>query len=363
MRRCLELAREGAGHVAPNPMVGAVLVQNNLVIGEGWHRQYGKAHAEVNCILDAIKRLSSGTQHENSHGSPILPATLDRNDLVLYVSLEPCSHFGKTPPCTELIINNRIPKVVIGCRDPFPTVNGTGVNKLRMAGIEVTENVVEEDCRDINRRFFTFQLQHRPYIILKWAETSDGFMASEPLHNEDTRVAVPRLLISNEFTNRMVHKWRSEEAAILVGTNTAISDDPELTTRHWRGKSPVRLVIDMDLKLPPTLKIFNNKSRTIIFNEHRHGDEGNTSYYQVGRDASIVQQILNGLYQLNIQSVLVEGGARLLQSFIDEDVWDEARIIRSKTVGGKGLAAPELVTGYKMKEESLDSDLVSYYKR
>ncbi|MGC4038923.1 MAG: bifunctional diaminohydroxyphosphoribosylaminopyrimidine deaminase/5-amino-6-(5-phosphoribosylamino)uracil reductase RibD [Chitinophagaceae bacterium] len=252
MQRCLQLAALGAGFVAPNPMVGAVLVYNNRIIGEGWHQKYGEAHAEVNCINSVIQE---DKQFISSS--------------VLYVSLEPCAHHGKTPPCADLIIRDKIPKVVIGCRDPFKEVDGKGIEKLKQAGVEVVLNVLEKECTELNKRFFTFYTKHRPYIILKWAQTNDLRISSG---NDE------RLLISNEFSNRLVHKWRSEEAAILVGTNTAMSDDPELTTRLWSGPSPVRLVIDMELKLPLSLKIFNNSSRTIVFNKIKHEDSGNISY-------------------------------------------------------------------------------------
>jgi len=315
MHRCLQLAKFGAGEVSPNPMVGAVLVNNGRIIGEGYHKKFGEPHAEVNClnsVKEEDKRLIPGS--------------------VLYVSLEPCSHFGKTPPCTDLIIKNRIPKVVIGCQDPSKEVKG--VEKLMSAGVEVETYILEDECKAQNKIFFIFHTQHRPYIILKWAETADGKIAAE---------GTARLQISNEETNRLVHKWRSEEASILVGTNTALFDDPELTTRNWAGPSPVRLVIDMDLKLPSSLKIFNGKDRTVIFNTVKHEESGNLTYYQVTEDLSLVQQIVNALYQMKIQSVIVEGGARVLQSFIDEGIWDEARVIKNeKLIINNGVVAPEL---------------------
>lgn len=338
MHRCLQLATQGAGYVAPNPMVGAVLVNDGKIIGEGFHQQFGGLHAEVNCIHsvkeDDRKRIT---------------------DSVLYVSLEPCSHFGKTPPCTDLIIENKIKQVVIGCRDPFKEVNGKGIEKLIAAGVNVVTGVLEEECRQINKRFFCFHTQHRPYIILKWAETANGKISSDE---------VQRLFISNELSNRVVHKWRSEEASILVGTNTAMLDDPALTTRSWSGPSPLRLVIDMDLKLPISLKIFDGRQRTVIFNKIKHADEGAVQYYQVTEDVSLVHQVLNGLYQLKIQSVLVEGGARLLQSFIDEDCWDEVRIIKNEELIIKnGLAAP--VFGFKELSQQMElaGDKISFYNK
>ena len=346
MRRCLDLAANGAGFVAPNPMVGAVLVHDNRIIGEGYHQQYGGPHAEVNCI-DSVREQ-------------------DRNLIsrsTLYVSLEPCAHYGKTPPCADLIIAKKIPVVVIGCRDPFKEVNGKGIEKLQAAGVNVVHGVLEKECQQLNKRFFTFYTQHRPYIILKWAETADRKIALQ---------GADRLLISNEQTNRLVHKWRSEEASLLIGTNTAMLDDPELNTRHWRGPSPVRLVVDMDLSLPSSLKIFNGKQRTIIFNSVKHSQESDSSntaaplleFYQVSEDVSLVHQIVNGLYQLKIQSVLIEGGARLLQSFIDEDMWDEIRVIKNeKLIINNGLAAPEVELKEVFEEAKIFNDSIKIYHR
>jgi diaminohydroxyphosphoribosylaminopyrimidine deaminase/5-amino-6-(5-phosphoribosylamino)uracil reductase len=234
----------------------------------------------------------------------------------LYVSLEPCAHYGKTPPCADLIIAKKIKKVVIGCRDPFKEVDGKGIEKLRLAGVDVTVGILEKECWHLNKRFFTFHTQHRPYIILKWAQTANGKIAA---------ASKERLLITNDYTNRLVHKWRSEEAGILVGTNTAILDDPALTNRLWHGKSPVRMIVDMSLRLPISLKIFDGQQPTIIFNAGMHDETNALQYYQVTEDVSIVHQMLNACYQNNIQSILVEGGAKLLQSFIDEGIWDEAR--------------------------------------
>jgi len=347
MHRCLELASLGAGRVAPNPMVGAVLVYEDRIIGEGYHQQYGKAHAEVNCIRSV--------RDEDRH---LIPQS------TIYVSLEPCAHFGKTPPCADLIISEKIKKVVVGCRDPFKQVDGKGIEKLRNAGIEVTLGVLEEQCKLLNKRFFTFHTKHRPYIILKWAQTADGKIAS----------ATPsqRLLISNEYSNRLVHRWRSEEPAILIATNTALNDNPRLNTRLWPGKNPVRLVVDMDLRLPASLHIYDKSQPTVVFNKHQHNLDFNIKlsepandllgYYQVTEDVSIVQQISNACYQMNIQSVLVEGGARLLQSFIDENAWDEARIITNeKLYIGEGLPAPLLSNALQIKSEQYFTDTINYF--
>jgi len=336
MHRCLELAKSGAGYVAPNPMVGAVLVHKEKIIGEGFHQQYGGPHAEVNC-LSSVKEVDKDKISSS----------------VLYVSLEPCSHFGKTPPCTDLIIANRIPEVVIGCRDPFKEVDGKGIEKLKAAGIKVAYGILEKECQQFNKRFFTFHTKHRPYIILKWAETADGKIAGDGTN---------RLLISNEQTNRLVHKWRSEEASILVGTNTAMLDDPELTTRNWIGPSPIRLVVDVDLKLPSTLKIFNDKQGTVIFSKIKQEEKGHLKYYQVTEDVNLVHQIVNALYQMKIQSVIVEGGASLLQSFIDEEMWDEVRVIKNeKLIINNGLAAPELEIKNAVEEIKILGDSIKIY--
>jgi diaminohydroxyphosphoribosylaminopyrimidine deaminase/5-amino-6-(5-phosphoribosylamino)uracil reductase len=338
--RCIQLAKLGSGTVAPNPMVGAVLVYKDRIIGEGWHQVYGKAHAEVNCIKEAI-------QHGHSHLF---------SESVMYVSLEPCAHHGKTPPCCDLIIKNKIPKVVIGCRDPFEEVNGKGIEKLKQHGVsvEVADRLIRYECEQLNKRFFTFHIKKRPFVVLKWAQTEDGFIAAS-LNNG-------RLLISNEYSNRLVHKWRSEEAGILVGTNTALADDPELTTRWWTGKSPVRLVVDMDLKLPASLRMFDQRSGTIIFNAARQEEKGNLLYYKLKKSDSIIPQILDALYQLNIQSIMVEGGAKLLQSFIDEQAWDEIRILTNeKKQIGAGLQAPKLENAVLVNEERLYSDTIELY--
>ncbi len=346
MQRCLELAAKGTGNVAPNPMVGAVLVYDGHIIGEGWHQQYGEAHAEVNCInsvSDENKRLITSS--------------------TLYVSLEPCAHFGKTPPCADLIIQHKIPKVVIGCRDPFIEVNGKGIEKLQSAGIEVESGVMEEECKVLNKRFFTFHTQQRPYIILKWAETADGKIAPPPpeggiLNSDNSN----RLLISNEYSNRIVHQWRSEEAAILVGTNTALLDDPALTTRSWPGKSPIRLVLDMNLRLPNSLKIFNGEVRTIVFNMVKQDENENLLYYKLETDRNVIAQLMDALYQLKIQSVLVEGGAKLLQSFIDSGLWDEARVIKNEElIINNGLNSPILSVANKVSEQKILRDKIEIY--
>ena len=340
MHRCLDLAKLGQSYVAPNPMVGAVLVYDGRIIGEGYHRQYGEAHAEVNC-LNAVKEVDRKFISKST----------------LYVSLEPCNFFGKTPPCTDLILKNKIPKVVIGCRDPNKVVNGKGIENLKTAGVDIglAAGEMEKKCIDLNKRFYTFQTQQRPYIILKWAGSANNKIAG---------TGSTRLFISNEKTNRLVHKWRSEEASILVGTNTALQDDPELTNRFWEGPSPIRLVMDMDLKLPESLKIFNRKQRTIIFNSQKHEEKENLVFYKIEKDKNLVRQLVQSLFQLNIQSVLVEGGAKLLQSFIDENIWDEIRVIKNEQlVINNGLASPQLPPLTTVEETRIGNDLVNTYIR
>jgi diaminohydroxyphosphoribosylaminopyrimidine deaminase/5-amino-6-(5-phosphoribosylamino)uracil reductase len=354
MTRCLDLARLGAGHVAPNPMVGAVLVYEDRIIGEGYHRQYGQAHAEVNC-LDSVKE-------ENRS---LIPAS------TLYVSLEPCAHHGKTPPCADRIIREKIPRVVIGSRDPFPEVDGKGIGKLLAAGVDLDLGVLDEECKELNRRFLVFHNRRRPYIVLKWAQSANAKIAGEG----------DRTFISNEYSNRLVHRWRTEEAAILVGTNTALLDDPALTARLWTGPDPIRLVIDKKLRLPDRLRLFDRTARTIVFNtlKHEMTDLPNLadrtdltdglSYYRLApktletADRSLILPLLEALYHLNILSVMVEGGAALLQSFIDEGVWDEARVITNgELIIPVGLAAPVLDQGQLYSQEQLLSDRIAIYK-
>ncbi|MGZ8558245.1 MAG: bifunctional diaminohydroxyphosphoribosylaminopyrimidine deaminase/5-amino-6-(5-phosphoribosylamino)uracil reductase RibD, partial [Chitinophagaceae bacterium] len=347
----------GLGHVSPNPLVGAVMVHNDQIIGEGYHKKFGEAHAEVNCI----ESVSEANWHLIEEST-------------LFVSLEPCAHFGKTPPCADLIIRHKIPKVIIGCRDPFKDVDGKGIEKLMAAGVEVERGLLEDECKDLNKRFFVFHVKHRPYIILKWAQTADGIIAapSKPPptweayeDSDDSRSVNSRLLISNEYSNRLVHKWRSEEAAILVGTNTALLDNPSLTTRLWTGPSPIRLVLDMKLHLPSSLKIFNQEVRTIIFNSIKQEEDGSLKYYLLNKDDKVIHQMMQALYQLNIQSVLVEGGARLLQSFIDDGLWDEARIITGSATNNlaqrKGLHAPLLFNADKIDITNLDNDRIEIF--
>ena len=337
MQRCLELARMGLGSVAPNPVVGAVLVHEGRIIGEGYHRRYGQAHAEVNCI-DSVSEADKG----------FIPGS------VLYVSLEPCAHFGKTPPCTDLIIRQKIPRVVIGCKDPNKGVSGNGIKRLVDAGIGTETGVLEKECIDLNRRFFTFHLKNRPYIILKWAQSLNGKIAARDSG---------RSFISNELTNRLVHRWRTEEAAILVGPGTAHADNPVLNGRNWNGPDPVRVVLDRDLSLPPWLHLFDGAIPTIRLNTVKQEAQPNLLYYRMGEEPPLPNRISEALWSLDIQSVLVEGGGRTLQSFIDTELWDEIRVIQNESlVIPEGIPAPELPACLPVASQRINSDLIKYYK-
>jgi diaminohydroxyphosphoribosylaminopyrimidine deaminase / 5-amino-6-(5-phosphoribosylamino)uracil reductase len=337
MQRCIGLAALAAGNVAPNPMVGAVLVHNGRIIGEGYHKVYGGPHAEVNCV-DSV---SDTDRHLISSSS-------------MYVSLEPCAHYGKTPPCADLIIRNEIKKVFVGCRDPFVEVNGKGIEKLVAARVDVTSAVLEAECTHLNKRFFTFHTKHRPYVILKWAQTSDQKIGN---------IGNSRLMITNELTNRIVHKWRSEEAAIMAGTNTVMLDDPQLTNRLWNGNQPVRVIVDVDLRLPSSLKVFDGSVKTIVFNALKHEENGNIIFYEITRDVNLVHQLLNGLYQMKVLSVMIEGGAMLIQSFIDEGAWDEARIITNTDLllQGTGVSSPILTDAVLRSEVKIQDDIIRIY--
>ncbi|MFN9115037.1 MAG: bifunctional diaminohydroxyphosphoribosylaminopyrimidine deaminase/5-amino-6-(5-phosphoribosylamino)uracil reductase RibD, partial [Bacteroidota bacterium] len=317
MRRCLDLAQKGAGFVAPNPMVGAALVHDGKIIGEGWHQRYGEAHAEVNCINDAIAK---------GHESLISASTL-------YVSLEPCAHQGKTPPCDQLIIRHKIPRIVIGCRDPFPEVNGKGIEHLMQEGIDVKVGVLESECQNLNKRFFCFHQKHRPYIILKWAQSADGYIGSG---------TTERWLISNEQTNKLVHTWRGEEAAVIVGANTARLDNPLLTNRSGMGAQPIRVVVDRYLKLPHHLHLFDGSVKTMVLNELKN-EEGIVSYVKYDSDKELPMAICEALFEQKVQSVLIEGGAQLLNWFIQSGCWDEARVITNTAMNVvQGVKAPVL---------------------
>jgi diaminohydroxyphosphoribosylaminopyrimidine deaminase/5-amino-6-(5-phosphoribosylamino)uracil reductase len=272
----------------------------------------------------------------------------------MYVSLEPCAHHGKTPPCSDLIIREKIKKVIIGCQDIYKEVAGKGIEKLRNAGVEVITGVLENECKELNERFFTFHQKQRPYVILKWAQSANGKIGS----NSDERI-----LISNDYSNRLVHKWRSEEAAMLVGTNTVLKDNPSLTTRLWKGKNPVRIVIDKELKISPSSKIFDEEAKTIIFNLSKSSTEKNIQFIKVSNE-NFIKEILDWLYENDIQSVLVEGGTKTLESFINAHLWDEARIITNeKMIIENGIDAPAMKGFLNYGSQKYFSDAVDYFKR
>ncbi|WP_020532066.1 bifunctional diaminohydroxyphosphoribosylaminopyrimidine deaminase/5-amino-6-(5-phosphoribosylamino)uracil reductase RibD [Flexithrix dorotheae] len=332
MQRAISLAELGRGNVSPNPMVGCVIVHQGEIIGEGFHRQYGEAHAEVNAINNVKK-------------TDLL------KEATLFVSLEPCSHYGKTPPCADLIVSHKIPRVFICNTDPNPLVAGRGIKKLKDAGIEVVTGILEEMGKMLNKGFFTSILKHRPYIILKWAETGDGFVARE---NFDSK------WISNTYSRKLVHKWRAEEDAILVGTNTAKYDNPRLNVRDWTGKNPVRIVIDKSLKLDKGLNLFNQQQQTFCYNLMKSEVSENLEFVQLDKN-NFIQNLVSDLNAKNLQSVIIEGGSQTLNAFIESNLWDEARVFKSKTQFGKGIPAPRL-QGYLEKTENCREDLLFYYK-
>ena len=339
MQRCLDLAAQGIGNVAPNPPVGAVIVYQNRIIGEGYHQQYGQAHAEpnaINSVLPQDKHLLSQS--------------------TLYVSLEPCAHFGKTPPCSDLIIKTGIPKVVIASPDPFELVNGQGIEKLRAAGIEVTIGVFQTEANWLMRRFLTYHQHQRPYIILKWAQTANHFIA--PTNKQQQ-------WISNSFAKMLTHRWRTEEQAILVGTNTALADNPQLTARLWTGKQPLRLVIDRYGRLQnKPLHLLDNSLPTVVFTQthpNQNVNQANLQYIPINFEHQPLQQILHFLYQQKIQSVIVEGGAALLNSFIDANLWDEARVFTAPIYWDNGLTAPLLSNAKLHQKQKIDDNCLTIF--
>ena len=325
IKRCIELAKNGLGTTYPNPLVGSLIVYNDEIIGEGWHRKSGEPHAEVNAINSVKDKslLSKST---------------------IYVSLEPCSHFGKTPPCCDLIIANKIPNVVIGTIDPFAKVAGTGIKKLIEAGKNVTVGILEDECNELNKRFFTFHNKKRPYIILKWAESQDGFIA--PLTKE---IKEP-VWITNEFSRQLVHKWRSKEQAILVGTNTVIEDNPSLTTRDWFGNHPIRIVLDQNNRISKESYIFDNQVKSITITKEN-----------INFNNNIALEITDFLFNKGIQSVIIEGGRQTLQTFIDANIWDEAQVFRGEIYFKSGTKAPTISVENSTKEKILNDELLTFF--
>lgn len=337
MIRCLELARLGAGSVAPNPMVGSVIVHQGKIIGEGFHQKYGEAHAEVNAVNSVVN-----------------PELL--RESTLYVTLEPCAHHGLTPPCSDLIVEKQIPRVVIGTVDPFSEVAGKGIEKLRKAGIEVELGVLEKECRELNKRFFTFHEKKRPYVILKWAQTLDGFI---DIDRGQENFGEPTW-ITGDLTLRLVHKIRSEEGAILVGTNTAEKDNPSLTVRHWAGNNPVRAVVDKNLRLSQELNLFDGNAKTLVFNAQKNRNENQIEWVKINFERDIPGQILEGLYNRKIISVIVEGGRQLLESFIRQNLWDEAHVFFGNKFFYSGIDAPK-IPGKFVSGEILDNDWLKVF--
>ena len=319
IKRCLELAAMAIGNVNPNPMVGCVIVANGEIIGEGYHQKYGEAHAEPNAIKSALEKY--GDEAENL----LKQATA-------YVNLEPCAHFGKTPPCADLFIKHQLKKVVIGNLDPFPSVDGKGIEKLKNAGIEVLSGILDGECRYFNRRFFTRILKQRPFIILKWAETANGYFATIDGHQK---------WISGALAKSLAHLWRTEEDAILIGKQTAIIDNPQLTSREWPGKNPIRLVIDKNLQVLQSNNIYNKEAKTIIFNEVKTDVVDNIHYIQMeDMHFYLAQKIAFQLYLMDIQSVIIEGGQQTLTQFITAGLWDEARVFTSSIKWQNGVLSP-----------------------
>ena len=318
MARCISLARGGAGNVAPNPMVGAVIVHQGKIIGEGYHRKYGEAHAEVNAIASVRDE------------SLLKEATI-------YVSLEPCSHYGKTPPCAELIIKKQIPRVVIGCLDPFPEVSGRGVRMLREAGVEVVTGVMEKEAWELNRVFMTFQEKRRPYIYLKWAQSADGFMDRGRTDNTS-----PAVVLSSPETMRRVHCLRANVAAIMVGTQTAFLDNPSLTVRHWAGNSPVRVVLDRTLRIPSHYHLFDGTVKTLVFTAGKAENRENVEYVTLDFSQPVLPQVMHELYIRKLNSLMVEGGAVLLEHFQEENLWDQIFVETAPVNLESGVKAPDL---------------------
>ena len=339
MRRCLELALRGAGSVSPNPLVGSVVVWDEKVVGEGHHQKYGGPHAEANAIAAVIRNYPDS-------------ATMLKQ-ATLYVNLEPCAHYGKQPPCSDLIIRYAIPRVVVGCRDPFDLVDGKGIEKLRAAGIDVIEDVLGAESRELNRRFFTRVQKQRPYIVLKWAKTQDGFFA--PANGTQQ-------WITSALSKQLVHKWRAEEDAVLVGKKTALIDNPQLNVRFSTGRDPVRMVIDRNLDLSPSLKLFDQSQKTIVFNSIKTELDGNITYLELEDfDNLLPQLICYQLYLMDVQSIIIEGGAETLKLFINARLWDEARVFTGPEKWDVGMTAPTL-PGQPSSTERIGDDILEFWR-
>ncbi|MFM2156447.1 MAG: bifunctional diaminohydroxyphosphoribosylaminopyrimidine [Bacteroidota bacterium] len=332
MQRCLQLALKGLGNVSPNPMVGCVIVHDNKIIGEGYHQKFGEAHAEVNAInsIQDKSLLKSAT---------------------LYVSLEPCNHYGKTPPCADLILKYGIPNVIIGIQDPFEKVNGSGIKKLLDAGIHATAGVLEEECREINKRFFTFHIEKRPYIILKWAQSKDGFIGKK---NQSLR-------ISNELTRVINDTWRTQEDAVLIGGETARVDNPHLTVRTIEGRNPSRIILSKSGELPYNSNLFDGSTPTLIYSNN-NSDYANCETLVMPNENNL-DYLLSDLHRRNIQSLIVEGGSSVLNHFIQEDKWDEVRYFESEDMLEDGILAPTINKGISSVEQIDNNQLKIIYRR
>ena len=336
MRRCFALAENGMHYAAPNPMVGCVIVKNDNVVSEGFHQCCGQNHAERNAILHLANKFS-----------------LERS--TLYVNLEPCSHHGKTPPCADLIAQYPFERVVVCNADPNPLVAGRGIEKIRNAGIDVTMGVLEEEGRFLNRRFFTYMEKQRPYIILKWAQTRDGFMDIDRTDNTQKSY-----WITNEKLKCEVHKWRTQEAAIMVGTQTVVNDNPQLTSRLWYGRNPLRIAIDRKGRMPQHSSILDGSTPTVVYTENQDLESSDNLQYVLINFDNLLNELLADLWQRKVQSVIVEGGLQLLNTFINQNLWDEARVLIGNRMFGKGLAAP-LLNKAPNTVKQVDDDFVCYY--
>jgi diaminohydroxyphosphoribosylaminopyrimidine deaminase / 5-amino-6-(5-phosphoribosylamino)uracil reductase len=331
MKRALDLARLGAGAVSPNPMVGCVIVHQGKIVGEGFHKKYGDWHAEVNAVNSVLDK-----------------SILSESEV--YVTLEPCSHFGKTPPCADLLVKHHVKKVIVCNLDPNPLVAGKGIQKLIEAGIEVEKGVLETEGRELNKRFFTFFEQKRPFIILKWAESADGFIAKP---NYET------VQISNSLSRRFVHKMRAENDAIMVGTNTVRYDNPQLNIRYWTGKNPIRVLIDRELSLSAESKIFDNLQPTICYNSIKNEENGATVFVK----KTDLKEIVEDLFSRKIQSIIIEGGTKLIESFLDINLWDEAIVLRSQTSLNEGILSPKISSFRSQKkiEKLGDNEMIRVF--
>jgi len=338
MQRCIELAKQGLGSAAPNPLVGSVIVYKGKIIGEGYHKKCGEAHAEVNAINSVKNKL-----------------LLSKS--TIYVNLEPCSHHGRTPPCADLIVANKIPRVVIACIDSFAKVAGKGIERLKKAGCNVTVGVLEKESIELNRRFFTFHSKKRPYIILKWAESKDGFIDKNRKPNEP----IKPIWITNKLSKKIVHKWRTEETAFMLATNTVLLDNPQLTVREWNGRNPIRIVIDKKLNLKKSLKIFDKSAITYVFNTQKNEVVNNIHFVKVNLDNNSLTEIMNFLFKNEIQSIVVEGGRKLLNSFIKNNLWDEARVFIGDKIFNNGIKAPDF-NKTANKEFCINESKLFYYR-